>query len=190
MRVTYTVIRSRRRTAAIQIADGKVVVRVPAKMTGEETDRFVQSHADWIARHLEKERRRIQEEQKTTVKPLSEQELQALADRAMRVIPDRVRHFAPKVGVTVRRITIRNQTTRWGSCSAAGNLNFNCLLMLTPPEVIDSVVVHELCHLLQMNHSPAFYAEVHRVYPDYDRWNDWLKAHGREIMRRNPARSR
>ena len=108
----------------------------------------------------------------------------------MRVIPDRVRHFAPKVGVTVRRITIRNQTTRWGSCSAAGNLNFNCLLMLTPPEVIDSVVVHELCHLLQMNHSPAFYAEVHRVYPDYDRWNDWLKAHGREIMRRNPARSR
>ena len=190
MKVTYTVIRSARRTEAIQIADGKVIVRVPAQMTGEETARFVQSHADWITRHLEKERRKLQEEQQNPVKPLDEQELRELARRAARVIPERVRCFAPKVGVKVGRITIRNQTSRWGSCSAAGNLNFNCLLMLTPPEVIDSVVVHELCHRLQMNHSPAFYAEVRRVYPDYDRWHRWLKEHGNEIMRRNPARSR
>ena len=189
MKVTYTVIRSARRTAAIQIADGKVIVRVPAQMTGEETARFVKSHADWIVRHLEKERRMKQEELQHPVKPLDEQELRELARRAARVIPERVRCFAPKVGVKVGRITIRNQTSRWGSCSAAGNLNFNCLLMLTPPEVIDSVVVHELCHRLQMNHSPAFYAEVRRVYPDYDRWHRWLKEHGNEIMRRNPRYS-
>jgi len=86
--------------------------------------------------------------------------------------------------VTYGRITVRNQKTRWGSCSSKGNLNFNCLLMLTPPEVIDSVVVHELCHLREMNHSPKFYAEVLKVYPDYHKWNGWLKEHGAAIMKR------
>ena len=182
MKVTYTVIRSARRTAAIQIADGKVIVRVPAQMTGEETARFVKSHADWIVRHLEKERRMKQEEQQHPVKPLDEQELRELARRAVRVIPERVRCFAPKVGVTVGRITVRNQTTRWGSCSAAGNLNFNCLLMLTPPEVIDSVVVHELCHRKEMNHSERFYAEVLKVFPEYWQWDKWLKENGKILM--------
>ncbi|MBR0136778.1 MAG: M48 family metallopeptidase, partial [Clostridia bacterium] len=65
-----------------------------------------------------------------------------------------------------------------------GNLNFNCLLMLTPPEIIDSVVVHELCHLKHMNHSPRFYAEVRRVFPDYDRQSKWLKQNGPAIMLR------
>ena len=86
-------------------------------------------------------------------------------------IPERVRHYAPLVGVSFGRITIRNQRSLWGSCSAKGNLNFNCLLMLTPPEVIDSVIVHELCHRKEMNHSKAFYAEVRRVFPDYWKWD-------------------
>ena len=86
--------------------------------------------------------------------------------------------------MTPGRVTIRNQKSKWGSCSSKGNLNFNCLLMLTPPEVLDSVVVHELCHLKEMNHSPRFYAEVRRVFPDYDKWDRWLKEHGAAIMRR------
>ena len=102
----------------------------------------------------------------------------------MAYIPDRVRHYSGLLGVQVRRITIRNQRTRWGSCSAQGNLNFNCLLMLTPPEVIDSVVVHELCHLIEMNHSERFYQEVLRVFPEYDRWHGWLKEHQTELMAR------
>ena len=77
----------------------------------------------------------------------------ALADQAVKTIPEKVRYYAPLVGVTYGRITIRNQRTRWGSCSSKGNLNFNCLLMLAPPEVLDSVVVHELCHRKEMNHS-------------------------------------
>ena len=102
----------------------------------------------------------------------------------MKYIPERVAYYAPIAGVSYGRITIRNQKSRWGSCSAKGNLNFNCLLMLTPPEVIDSVVVHELCHRKEMNHSRRFYDEVLRVYPDYHIWNKWLKENGAAIMRR------
>lgn len=111
-------------------------------------------------------------------------EIEALADQALKVIPERVRYYAPLVGVTYGRITIRNQKTRWGSCSSKGNLNFNCLLMLTPPEVIDSVVVHELCHRKEMNHSKRFYEEVYRVYPEYDKWNKWLKENGNALISR------
>ena len=112
------------------------------------------------------------------------EEIRDLADRALRVIPARAAHFAPLVGVTYGRITIRNQKTRWGSCSGKGNLNFNCLLMLAPPEVLDYVVVHELCHRKQMNHSAAFWAEVARVIPDYKEHVQWLKTEGSRLMRR------
>ena len=91
-------------------------------------------------------------------------------------------HYAPLVGVSYGRITIRCQRTRWGSCSSKGNLNFNCLLMLAPPEVLDCIVVHELCHRKEMNHSQRFYAEVLRVMPDYRERYKWLKENGHMLM--------
>ncbi|MDY5956330.1 MAG: M48 family metallopeptidase, partial [Frisingicoccus sp.] len=109
------------------------------------------------------------------MKPLTRDELQKLADEAVEYIPKRVEHFAKIIGVDYGRITIRNQKTRWGSCSSKGNLNFNCLLMLTPPEVIDYVVVHELCHRKEMNHSKAFWSEVEKVIPNYKEYVEWLK---------------
>ena len=114
---------------------------------------------------------------------LTNEDIRALAEQAKNVIPERVAYYAEKVGVTYGRITIRNQKTRWGSCSSKGNLNFNCLLMLAPPEVMDSVVVHELCHLKQMNHSKKFYDEVLRVMPDYRARQKWLKEHGAELLK-------
>ena len=91
------------------------------------------------------------------------------------------------MGVRFGRITIRAQKTRWGSCTSSGNLNFNCLLMLTPPEVIDYVVVHELCHRLHMDHSPAFWQEVERWYPDYRPWKNWLREYGSQLIGRMTA---
>ena len=178
----YRLIRSSRRTIGLQITPEGLLVRAPYWVSRAEIERFLREKADWIAAHTEKlrERAALADSQPK----LTADELRALADEALRVIPERVRLYAPLVGVTVQHITIRNQRTRWGSCSSKGNLNFNCLLMLTPLEVIDSVVVHELCHRLEMNHSPRFYAEVRRVYPDYDTWNRWLKENGPAIMAR------
>ena len=134
--------------------------------------------------NIDKAKQRIEEQTVPPVERLSMDEIRSLADRALKYIPERVAFYASKIGVSYGRITIRNQKSRWGSCSTKGNLNFNCLLMLTPPEVIDSVVVHELCHRKEMNHSERFYDEVLRVYPDYHKWNKWLKDNGSAIMRR------
>lgn len=179
----YQIIRSDRKSLGLEVRpDGQVVVRAPRRLGKAEIQKFVTEHESWIRKHLEKVRERQKSRQKT--KKLSMEEIQSLADQALKVIPERVAYYAPKVGVDYGRITIRNQRSRWGSCSSKGNLNFNCLLMLTPPEVIDSVVVHELCHRKEMNHSDRFYAEVLRVFPDYRKWNQWLKEHGGELIGR------
>ena len=183
MKLEYTVIRSNRRTIGLEVKpDGQVIVRVPIRLPDSEICKFVHKHEEWIQKHQEIARQRLEE--RPPVEKLTMQEIQELADQAVKVIPQRVAYYAPKIGVDYGRITIRNQKTRWGSCSANGNLNFNCLLMLTPSEVIDSVVVHELCHRKEMNHSDRFYAEVLRVFPDYWKWNRWLKENGGQLMKR------
>ena len=176
----YRLIRSDRKTLAIEVRPDGVLVRAPIRATRAQIDAFVASRARWIAAAREK-LRACAPAQGARLTP---EDIRALADEAARVIPQRVAFYAPKVGVSYGRITIRNQLTRWGSCSARGNLNFNCLLMLAPPEVLDSVVVHELCHRKEMNHSKAFYAEVLRVFPDYWKCDQWLKTEGAALMRR------
>lgn len=177
------IIRSNRKTFALQIKPREgLIVCVPLRATQEQVEKFINDNKDWIEKHL----KAMEERQKelSSVDKLTIDEIRALADEALKVIPERVKHYAPLLGVRYGRITIRNQRSRWGSCSGRKNLNFNCLLMLTPPEVIDSVVVHELAHLKEMNHSERFYAEVLRVFPDYWKWQDWLKENGKAIMAR------
>lgn len=177
--IPYQVIRSSRKTIAIQITSaGEVLVRCPRRMKTENIRRFVESKTDWVEKHVRKQ---------ISVPKLpafTDGEIEDLAQQALRVLPERAAYFAPLVGVTYGRITIRNQRTRWGSCSSEGNLNFNCLLMLTPAEVQDYVVVHELCHRKEMNHSAAFWAEVERVLPDYRAQRQWLKDNGVALIGR------
>jgi predicted metal-dependent hydrolase len=89
---------------------------------------------------------------------------------------------ADRLGVSVRQIRLRSQSSRWGSCSSNGNINYNWRLILAPSHVLDYVAAHEVAHLVEMNHSPAFWATVARTLPDMDRGRSWLKAHGRELM--------
>lgn len=179
------IIRSSRRTLSLQVKnDGQVIVRAPKHVTLQEIAAFVRKNSAWLHKHLEKVRKEKELNAASPVQPLTMDDIQKLADEALRVIPGRVAHFAPLVGVTYGRITVRNQRTRWGSCSSKGNLNFNCLLMLAPPDILDYVVVHELCHRKEMNHSPKFWAEVAKVIPDYKERQKWLRTEGSNIMRR------
>jgi len=176
----YELIRSGRKTIAAQIKDGKLIIRAPQRAAKKDIESFISRHKEWIETHLSKSRER--EKERENVHKLSEYEIKKLSESAKLYIPARVAYYAPKVGVTYGKITIRRQKSRWGSCSSNGNLSFNFLLMLTPPDVIDSVVIHELCHRKVMNHSADFYAELYRVYPNYDVCSEWLKKNGALIM--------
>nr|WP_297767601.1 SprT family zinc-dependent metalloprotease [uncultured Butyrivibrio sp.] len=180
-------IRSKRKTLVIEVnAKGEVLVRAPLRMPISQINKFIGQKADWIDDHVRKMKVRQKERQEAGEEkmPISEQEIKLLKTRAKRIIPGKVRSYAALIGVTYGNITIRMQKSRWGSCSAKGNLNFNCLLMKTPDEIIDYVIVHELCHRKEMNHSPRFWAEVEKIIPDYKEKRKWLKDHGNELMYR------
>lgn len=176
------IIRSNRKTLSIQLKPGEIIARAPLHVKDKEIYGFIETKKGWI----EKNFARIDERQKALdeVKPFTDEEIKSLAEKAKVIIPERVKYYAPKIGVTYNRITIRCQRTRWGSCSSKGNLNFNCLLALFPLEIIDSVVVHELCHRKHMNHSPQFYAEIEKVFPEYKKWHKWLSDNGGVYMAR------
>ena len=188
--MNITIIRSNRKTLAIQInPDLSVTVRAPIYASQRDIERILKEKEGWIQKHIEKIREQEAKRKETQGEYgehdgsieheyLSREEIQKLAEKALDYIPKRVSYFAKQIGVTYGKITIRNQKTRWESCSSKGNLNFNCLLMLTPPEVIDYVVVHELCHRKEMNHSKVFWAEVEKVLPNYKEQVKWLKENG------------
>ena len=182
--MNYELIFSGRKTLAIQIKDQRVIVRAPKGAKRAEIERFLLKHEDWIEKHLEEAKRR--KSLSESAEKLTESELRQLVSSAKETIRARVEYFAPMIGVTFQKITIRAQKTRWGSCSSKGNLSFNCLLMLAPDGALDSVVVHELCHLKEMNHSKSFYDEVFKAMPDYREKNEWLKIHGAELLSRLP----
>ncbi|HBP24842.1 MAG TPA: metal-dependent hydrolase [Oribacterium sp.] len=175
--------RSRRRTIVISVSPkAEIILKLPLHTTDEEVKHILSAHRDWIRTHVEQ----VQSARKSAenVQPLTMEELRKLTAQAARYIPTRVAVYAAQLQVSYGRITIRHQRTRWGSCSMKGNLNFNCLLMEAPPEVLDYVVVHELCHRLEMNHGPRFWALVEQVLPGYREQKTWLREHGTALMGR------
>lgn len=180
----YEVIYSRRKTCAVSIsAEGKITLRLPLRTSETQIHRLLLDKQSWIIRHyLEAVKRR----ENRPVSDLTDIQREALEKRylaaAKEYFPKRAAYFAPLTGGTYHRITIRDQKTRWGSCSAKGTLSFNWRLMLAPPAVLDYVIVHELCHLTHMDHSKAFWALVESVCPDYRTHRKWLKDHGQELI--------
>ena len=153
---TYELIRAKRRSMSLKVdLDGMITVRAPYRMPVQTADWFVEGHRDWIEVRLKAGARIMAERPSYTDKERAEGR-----KRAAEVIETRCRYYAPVMGVSYGTVTIREQKTRWGSCSMKGNLNFNWKLVLMPSEILDYVVVHELAHRIQMNHSAAFWAEV------------------------------
>lgn len=173
--------RSNRKTLSIEVTnDARIIVRAPYYLPLSEIKKLVEKKSVWIETHIKK----LQEKQlkQTASGKLTAEQIKTLIEQARQVIPKRVEYFSKRIQVTYGHITIRNQKTLWGSCSGKGNLNFNCLLMLAPPEVLDYVIVHELCHRREMNHSKQFWREVEKVLPDYQVWKKWLKEDGEELI--------
>ena len=182
--IPINILRTKRKTLSIELKDDGLIVRPPKRMSNKEIQAFILSKKNWIEKHQKiiEERRELLEQ----YPPYTGDELKDLANKAKEIIPVKVKHYAEIVGVSYGRITIRRQKTRWGSCSSKGNLNFNCLLMELPDEIIDSVVVHELCHRKHMNHSKTFYAEVESAFPEYKKCRKWLKENGYVYLSRLP----
>lgn len=168
----YRLIRSKRRTISLQIDDNcEIVVRAPMKASRSEIDAMVERHTGWIDRHMPEARRRMERSRMLTPELLRE-----LSLRAEKALPGRVAYYAALMGVEPAGVKITTARKRFGSCSGKNSLCFSCLLMLYPPEAVDCVVVHELAHIRHHDHSPAFYAFIDSVMPDYRRRERLLKA--------------
>lgn len=167
----YKLVRSDRRTLAIQITkDAQVVVRAPRYTPQSTIDHFVASQEKWIRQHQQRQVERL-----ATHPPHTDEEIAALRQRATKELPPLVAHWAARMGVQPTALHITAARTRFGSCSGKNSLSFSLYLMDYPSEAIEAVVVHELAHIRHKNHSPAFYAEVERYLPDYRRRAKLLK---------------
>ena len=159
----YTVIRSRRRTMALQVTrDAQVVVRAPVHAPQQEIHRFVAEHEDWLRKQIARQEQRL-----SSHPPRSREEQETLRQKAKEMLPPLVRQWARQIGVEPAGVKITSARTRFGSCSGKNSLCFSCFLMQQPEAAIDLVVVHELCHIREKNHGPAFYALLARYLPDY-----------------------
>ena len=167
----YTVIRSGRKTLALEVTrEGQIIVRAPVRCPQAEITRFVDSHALWLQKALlrQAERRAAHPEPDETRKA----QLIALAKAEL---PGKVAFLAKRMGVEPQGITITGARTRFGSCSGKDRLSFSWRLMDYPEAAVDYVVVHELAHIRQKNHSDKFYAQVAAVLPDWRQREKLLK---------------
>lgn len=161
--ISYSVVRSKRKTSAIEVKrDGSVVIRCPLWITEGEIGDLVERHREWILRHQREVMERLEKRPVYT-----KEQVRELRQHARWMLAQKTWQWAQKMQVTYGSLTIRQQSTRWGSCSGNGNLNFNWQLVLVPEDLVDYVVVHELAHRREMNHSPRFWKIVEEQLPDY-----------------------
>lgn len=176
----YEIIYSARRTLSVEITlDGEVKVRAPRRTPKSRTEDFLIEKRAWILNHLAK----AVQNKTPAPPPLPESERRRYMELARDLFTRKAAWYASIMHVSYGRISIREQKTRWGSCSSKGNLNFNWRLIFAPEAVLDYIVIHELAHRREMNHSQAFYRIVASVMPDYKEQQKWLRDHGQELWR-------
>ena len=159
MRMEYILIREKRKSVRLSLdGEGTLTVHAPRRVSRAEIDRIVAAHADWVA---------MQRERAARTRVLTAQEIAALRQAAREILPVRTAAWAANMGLPAPAVKITSAARRWGSCSSRGSICYSYRVMLLPEALRDYIIVHELCHLRQMNHSAAFYAEVARVLPDY-----------------------
>lgn len=168
----YEVVYSVRRTISLCVKNDRVIVRAPYGVSAKKIRELVEKHNAWIEKHIAEQSVRAKQNEALDAR---ESELRHLAKK---VLPQKTEQYARQMGVTYGKITITGARGRFGSCSSKGNISYSFRLMGYPDEAIDYVVVHELAHRLEMNHSPAFYRHIERILPDYKERRLLLKTKG------------
>ncbi len=167
------IIRSVRKSISLRVKDGELIVRAPVFMLKGQIEDFVEKHREWIDKQLLEH----------SFKPqVSEQEIKDLKKQAKNYIINRVEEIAEENWFKYNNIRITSAKTRWWSCTSKKNLNFSYYLIWASREVIDYVIIHELAHLREMNHSRAFRNIVESIMPDYKIYRKWLKDHGNTLI--------
>jgi predicted metal-dependent hydrolase len=164
--------------------DGTVRVTVPRWGSKREAELFAHQQRHWI----ERQRRRISDAGAPTPPAYSPEEIVALRMRAARELPHELLRLATLHGLTVSRVSVRNQRWRWGSCSPTGHICLNWRLILMPDTVREYVLLHELMHLKRLDHSRAFWKLVAAACPDYEMARKWLRAEGRSVLETRQSR--
>lgn len=173
--LVLSVVRSARKTIGLQVCEnGDAVLRIPNQLSADALQKFLDSEHAWIWKKVEQMQMRMEQRQETGAVPVGELSRDEL-EKIKKKIESRVNAYKKAMGVTIGWITIRNQKTRWGSCSSKGNLNFNYQLYYLPDELLDYVVIHELAHRRYMDHSKEFWAEVEKYCPGYRERRQQLK---------------
>lgn len=169
--------KSKRKLLAITLTeDGILSIKAPLRVSDREIEKFLNQKRFWIY----KQAKRIQEEQKNRV-VRSEQEIRRLKEEARKVLTEKTDYYKQFLNVEYQKIRIGDQKTRWGSCSSSGTISYNWRLILMPEKIVDYVVVHELCHMIEMNHSKRFWEQVEAILPDYQARRNWLKENGKFV---------
>ncbi len=172
-KVSYLLKRSKcaRRLRVAVTRDAQLTMTIPYYMPRKLAEQFLQQKATWILQHLAEAQRLVSKEpKKDTRKDFLEKK-----KRAFDFVTHRIVELNKLYGFSFAKVSIRNQKTRWGSCSRRGNLSFNYKIIDLPDVVADYLIVHELCHLKEMNHSVRFWKLVSIVVPDYKQMRKKLK---------------
>lgn len=165
----YSIIYSKRKTVSLVIKRGELIVRAPIGADERKIKKLINENYEWINKSIEKTKNAPKPEE------ISPEEEKALRKQAKLVLKEKTQYYSELMGLKYGRITITGAKTRFGSCSSKGNISYSFRLMKYPEDAIDYVVVHELAHLLELNHSKKFWAIVASVFPDYKRRRKLLK---------------
>lgn len=171
LKYEYRVIKSKRKTAAIEIDENcNLILRVPLRYSQKTVEKLLSDHTEWIEKHMI-----IQREKQKNKIVLSDEQINSLKEKARNIIPERVEYYSKIMGLKISGIKITSAQKRFGSCSGKNSLCFSYILMQYPMEAVDYVVVHELAHIVYKNHGKDFYRLIEKYLPDYKLREKMLK---------------
>ncbi len=166
----YEIIYSKRKTLTLKATESGLVVYAPRGLKRERIEEFVGKHEEWAKRRLDEVRR-----EEAFWSSMTEKQIKELRELARHTLAKKTEWYSNVMGLSYGRITITGAKGRFGSCSSRGNISYSYRLMAYPDRAVDYVVVHELCHLVHMNHSKEFYALLAKILPDYKERRALLK---------------